>query len=175
MRLWMIIPFLGALAVLTVLLLGLQRDDVRTLPSALIGQPVPDFELPGLDPAPGLSASDLKDGGVKLINIWASWCGPCRIEHEQLMTLAAEGVVIHGINYKDKRDNARAFLAELGSPYKRIGRDENGRIGIEFGVYGVPETFVIDGTGKIRYKLVGPILDRNIDDLREAIKRAAAE
>lgn len=173
MRLWMIIPLLGAAAVLVVLMLGLQREDARTLPSALIGQPVPDFELSGLGEAPGLAAADLKGGGVKLINIWASWCGPCRVEHDKLMALAAEGVVIHGINYKDKRDNAEAFLAELGSPYTRIGRDENGRTGIEFGVYGVPETFVIDDAGKIRYKLVGPILDGNIDKLRQAIRDAA--
>ena len=173
MRLWMLIPLLGAIAVLVVLLLGLQRDDAQTLPSALIGREVPSFELPGIAERPGLAASDLKGGGVKLINVWASWCGPCRTEHPKLIKLKEEGVVIHGLNYKDARENATAFLAELGNPYERIGADTNGRTGIEFGVYGVPETFVIDAEGKIRYKLVGPILDRNIDTLREEIRKAA--
>ena len=168
----MIIPLLGAVAVLLVLGFGLKLENGRTLPSALIGQAVPEFELSGLGETPGLASADLRGNGVSLINIWASWCGPCRVEHDKLMTLAAEGVTIHGINYKDKRDNALAFLEELGSPYTRIGADEAGRTGIEFGVYGVPETFVIDAEGKIRYKLVGPILERNIDDLREAIDAA---
>ena len=172
MRLWMVIPLLGAIAVLTVFLLGLHREGARDLPSALIDQAVPPFELSGVAGAPGLAASDLKGGGVKLINIWASWCGPCRVEHDKLMTRAAEGITIHGINYKDAPENAAAFLKELGSPYTRIGADTNGRTGIEFGVYGVPETFVIDAEGKIRYKLVGPILDRNIDRLRLEIAKA---
>ncbi len=173
MRLWMVIPLLGALAVIVVFALGLQREDARTLPSTMIDRDVPPFELPGLGDRPGLAAADLKGPGVKLINIWASWCGPCRTEHPKLMQLAEEGVVIHGLNYKDKPDNATKFLTDLGDPYTRIGTDETGRTGIEFGVYGVPETFVVDAAGKIRYKLVGPILDRNIAKLREAIDKAA--
>ena len=107
-----------------------------------------------------------------LIDFWASWCGPCRTEHEHLIALASEGVTIHGINYKDAPENAKAFLDELGSPYTLIGTDRNGRQSIDFGVYGLPETFVIDGQGKIRFKLVGPILERNIDKVRAAIKAA---
>ena len=173
MRLWMLIPLAGAVAVLAVFMLGLQRDDVNELPSTFIDRDVPAFELPGLGEHEGLAAADMKGSGVQLINIWASWCGPCRTEHPKLMQLAEEGVVIHGLNYKDKPDNATKFLTDLGDPYTRIGTDETGRTGIEFGVYGVPETFVVDAAGKIRYKLVGPILDRNIAKLREAIDKAA--
>ncbi len=176
MKLWMIIPVLGALAVLIVFaerMLGSTAGQRDTLPSALIGREVPGFELPGLGDGPGLSAADLKSPGVKIVNIWASWCGPCRLEHPKLVALAADGVTVHGFNYKDTPANAAAFLKELGNPYTRIGVDPTGRAGIEFGVYGVPETFVIDGQGKIRYKLVGPILERNIGRLRQAIKDAA--
>ena len=173
MRLWMLIPLAGAAAVLVVFMLGLQRDDVNELPSTFIDRDVPAFELPGLGEHKGLAAADMKGSGVQLINIWASWCGPCRIEHPQLMKLAEEGVVIHGLNYKDAPENALGFLRDLGNPYDRIGADQSGRTGIEFGVYGVPETFVVDAEGKIRYKVVGPIVERNIGELREAIRKAA--
>lgn len=175
MRLWMIVPLLGAMAVLIVFgakLMGLYGSPDDTLPSTLIGREVPGFELSGLGEHKGLAAADLKEPGVKLVNIWASWCGPCRTEHPKLMQLASEGVVIHGLNYKDSPENALGFLNGLGNPYDRIGVDDTGRTGIEFGVYGVPETFVIDAEGRIRYKLVGPILDRNIDKLREEIEAA---
>ena len=173
-RLWMIVPALGALSVMAVFLLGLQRDDVQRLPSALIDKPVPDFNLPPLRAGqPALTDEALASDGVKLVNIWASWCGPCRVEHPYLMDLAAEGIAIHGINYKDQPDNAEAFLTELGDPYDLIGTDTNGRAGIEFGVYGVPETFVVDGQGKIVYKNVGPVTSRELPKLREAIRAAS--
>ena len=173
-KLWMIVPALGAFSVLAVFMLGLQRDDIQRLPSALIDKPVPDFSLPPLRAGqPALTDEALASDGVKLINIWASWCGPCRIEHPYLMDLAAEGIEIHGINYKDQPDNAEAFLAELGDPYDLIGTDTNGRAGIEFGVYGVPETFVVNGEGKIVYKNVGPVTSRELPKLREAIKAAS--
>ena len=171
---WMVIPALGAAAVLTVFLLGLQRDDVQRLPSALIDKSVPDFSLQPLR-ADGAALTDeaLIGNGVKLLNIWASWCGPCRVEHPHLMDLAAEGIAIHGINYKDAPENAEAFLAELGDPYDIIGADTNGRAGIEFGVYGVPETFVINADGKIVYKQVGPVTQRELPKLRAAIAAAS--
>lgn len=173
-RLWMIVPALGAAAVLAVFGLGLQRDDVQRLPSVLIDKPVPDFELAPLRAGePALSDEALQGNGVKLLNIFASWCGPCRIEHPHLMDLAAEGIAIHGINYKDAPENAEAFLAELGDPYELIGADTNGRAGIEFGVYGVPETFVINADGKIVYKQVGPVTKRDLPKLRAAIEAAA--
>ncbi|MEM7684517.1 MAG: DsbE family thiol:disulfide interchange protein [Pseudomonadota bacterium] len=173
-RPWMIVPALGAAAVLAVFMLGLQREDVQRLPSALINKPVPDFTLAPLRTGePELSDEALVGNGVKLLNIWASWCGPCRIEHPHLMDLAAEGVAVHGINYKDAPENAEAFLLELGDPYQMIGADRNGRTGIEFGVYGVPETFVINDAGKIVYKQVGPVTERELPKLRAAIAEAS--
>ncbi|MEM1164119.1 MAG: DsbE family thiol:disulfide interchange protein [Pseudomonadota bacterium] len=172
MKLWMLIPVLGAAAVMTVLLLGLNRDDVQTLPSALIDKSVPEFALDGLDGGDGLSTADLQGPGVKLINVWASWCVPCRAEHPNIEALAADGTIIHGMNYKDEPANARAFLDELGNPYTRIGADVTGRTGIEFGVYGVPETYVVDGAGRIVHKHTGPILQRHMEAVRAAIKEA---
>ena len=139
--------------------IGLTRDP-STLPSALIDKPVPEFELPAIKAAgfdkPGLSSGDLT-GKVQLVNVFASWCGPCRVEHPFLMRMARDGVVVQGLNYKDNPEDATRFLAELGDPYERVGADRNGRAGIEWGVYGVPETFVIDADGNIRHKHVGPI------------------
>ncbi len=172
-RPWMAIPVLGAIAVLSTFFLGLGREDADVLPSALIDRPAPEFALEGLGEIPGLSTEDLKAPGVKLVNIWASWCGPCRVEHPWLEALAEEGHVIHGINYKDTPENAQAFLDELGNPYERIGVDDPGRIGIEWGVTGVPETFVLDGAGRIVYKHTGPIQPGDISDkIRPAIEEA---
>jgi cytochrome c biogenesis protein CcmG, thiol:disulfide interchange protein DsbE len=163
-RLWMLAPALGAALVLAVFMLGLTREDAQTLPSALIDRPVPEFQLGGLrEGAPGLSSADLRAPGIKLVNIWASWCAPCRAEHPQLMALSDSGVPLHGINYKDEPAAATEFLDELGDPYDLIGADETGRTGIEFGVYGVPETFVIDGEGTVVYRHVGPIMARDIE------------
>lgn len=171
----MIVPLIAAILVIGVFALGVGRKDAQVLPSALIDKQVPAFELAGLDGGKGLAAADLKGDGVKLLNVWASWCVPCRQEHPALVDLADAGIPIHGLNYKDAPEDAAAFLDELGNPYTLIGADRNGRTGIEFGVYGVPETFVIDGEGRIRYRHVGPILDRNIDALRDAIEAAGAE
>ena len=163
-RLWMLAPALGAAAVLAVFLLGLQRDDGgRNLPSTFIDKPAPEFELPPLrEGQPGLSSADMKAPGVKLVNIWASWCVPCRIEHPKLTELAAMGLAVHGINYKDTDEAAEKFLAELGDPFTLIGADRKGRVGIDWGVYGVPETFVVDGQGRIIYKHIGPIQGSDI-------------
>lgn len=152
--------------------IGLTRDP-STLPSALIGKPVPDFDLPPLNAAgnekPGLASSDLT-GKVQLVNVFASWCGPCRVEHPILMKLAKDGVPVQALNYKDQPEDAARFLAKLGDPYERIGVDRNGRTGIEWGVYGVPETFVIDAEGKIRHKHVGPLQARDVDELMTIIE-----
>jgi cytochrome c biogenesis protein CcmG/thiol:disulfide interchange protein DsbE len=165
LRLWMLIPLAGAMAVLAVFMLGLKRDDGgRNLPSTLIGKPAPEFELPPLRPgAPGFSTADLKAPGVKLVNIWASWCVPCRVEHPKLAQLSEMGIPVHGINYKDTDVAAEKFLAELGDPFVLIGADRKGRAGIEWGVYGVPETFVIDAAGRIVYKHIGPIQGSDIE------------
>ncbi|MGF1501048.1 MAG: DsbE family thiol:disulfide interchange protein [Paracoccaceae bacterium] len=171
-RPWMVVPLLGAFAVLSSFLIGLTRDDADILPSALIDQPVPQFALDGLGDRPGLSTADLTAPGVKLVNVWASWCGPCRVEHPWIEALAQEGHTIHGLNYKDKAEGAEAFLAELGDPYTRIGVDDTGRVGIDWGVYGVPETYVIDGNGRIVYRHVGPI---NTGDVSSKILPAIEE
>ena len=173
-RPWMLIPALGAFMVMSTFLLSLGREDKDVLPSMLIDKPAPEFTLEPLYPGqPGLSTADLKAPGVKLVNIWASWCGPCRLEHPYIAALAREGIVIHGLNYKDTPENAKRFLDELGDPYTLIGSDESGRVGIEWGVYGVPETFVIDGKGNIVYKHVGPIQGRDIEKrIRPAIAEA---
>jgi cytochrome c biogenesis protein CcmG/thiol:disulfide interchange protein DsbE len=136
---------------------GMFRDDPDALPSTLEGRAAPALELTsfGDEAPPSLSEID----GVKLVNFWASWCGPCRIEHPQLMALQAEGIPIVGVNYKDDPDNALRFLAELGDPYSQKGTDARGRVAIEWGVYGVPETFVIDQEGTVVLRFAGPITE----------------
>jgi cytochrome c biogenesis protein CcmG, thiol:disulfide interchange protein DsbE len=160
-RLLYLIPVVVFAAVGIGLAVGLTRDP-GTLPSALVDRPVPQFELPALEGVDGLSDEDLR-GRVSLVNVFASWCVPCRVEHPVLMRLAEQGVPIFGINYKDPPDQAKAWLAELGDPFEKIGADRNGRVGIEWGVYGVPETFVIDAEGRIRHRHVGPIQARDLE------------
>lgn len=123
-----------------------------------------------------LPSDELLDAeGVKLVNYWASWCAPCRAEHAQLETLRDEGVTIYGINYKDEADKAEDFLAELGNPYAAVGQDEPGRTALEWGLYGVPETYVIDGEGRIAYRFAGPITVEILDKfIRPEIEKAAA-
>ena len=137
------------------------------VPSAMVGQPVPDFVLPavaGLD-LPGVATADLKDGRPTLVNFFASWCVPCRAEHPLLMDLAEEGELrLVGINYRDAPADAVAWLAELGNPYERIGADDKARTGIDFGVSGVPETFVIDREGRIRYQEIGPLTTEILEE-----------
>ena len=141
---------------------GLSLDS-STIPTALADKQVPSFDLPPLDnQTEGLASTDL-DVEVSLVNVFASWCLPCRVEHSLLMELAeSKEVKLHGINYKDEPVDARAWLNELGDPFDRIGADRDGRVGIELGVYGVPETFVIDQSGRIRYKHVGPITETDL-------------
>lgn len=133
------------------------------LPSALIDQPAPRFALPPMaGEQRGFSSADL-GGKVSLVNTFASWCGPCRTEHPILNALAnSKRMPIYGINYKDKPDAAAAWIAALGNPYTRIGADD-GRVGIDWGVYGVPETFVVDRAGRIRYKHVGPLTQEDVE------------
>jgi cytochrome c biogenesis protein CcmG/thiol:disulfide interchange protein DsbE len=137
----------------------LSGRDISAVPSALIGEPapgtslppLPDFDLPGLD-------SNEFAGKVTLVNVWASWCAPCREEHPVLMALAEDRrFQIAGLNYKDRSENARRFLGDLGNPYDAIGVDEAGRTAIDWGVYGVPETFLVGRDGKIQFKHVGPL------------------
>ncbi|MCV2891807.1 DsbE family thiol:disulfide interchange protein [Lentibacter sp. XHP0401] len=162
--------FLG-LAVL--MFVGLQREDPDSLPSALEGKPAPAVMVSGLGGKSAFNDQTLRDGEVKLVNFWASWCAPCRVEHPQLEELASEGIAIYGVNYKDKAPNALKFLKDLGDPYKAIGADESGRMALNWGVYGVPETYVISGDGTIVLRFAGPITKRVIaETIRPAIARA---
>jgi cytochrome c biogenesis protein CcmG/thiol:disulfide interchange protein DsbE len=152
-----LVPFVLAVIVGGFLLIGLELNP-REIPSVLIGKPVPEFDLPPIDGRPpGLSKADLK-GEVSLVNVFASWCVACRAEHPLLMDLKAQQIVpVHGLDYKDTPADARAWLARHGDPYERVGSDQSGRVGIEWGVYGVPETFLIDASGAIVCKHIGPI------------------
>ncbi len=139
---------------------GLMRENPDQLPSALTGRPVPEMNLTDLRSDPAPTRDDLLADGVKLVNFWASWCGPCRTEHPTLMRMQADGIPIIGINYKDDPANALRFLAELDDPFIKVGADFTGRNAIEWGVTAVPETFVINGDGKIILRYPGPITGR---------------
>ena len=158
-----VLPLLAFLVLGALLLARLGAGDASRLPSALIGQPAPTLALAGLDGGPGLADADLRGGHVRLVNIFASWCQPCHIEHEYLMALAndpelkAKGVELYGVAQKDQPDNIRRFLSAAGDPYAKVGLDPDNRAGIDWGVYGVPETFVVRGDGVIAYKFVGPM------------------
>lgn len=142
---------------------GLTRDP-KVLPSALIDKPVPEFNLPPVKGRIlGLASADLS-GEVSIVNVFASWCLPCKVEHPVWMDLKARNVVpIHGLNYKDTPDDASAWLNRLGDPYKRTGADLDGRVAIDWGVYGVPETFIVSADGCIAYKHVGAVTKEIVD------------
>lgn len=164
-----IVAFLGG-----VFLWGLQDGrDPGSIPSALINKPAPAFELPAIDGVgtPGFAQSDLASlEELSLVNVFASWCAPCRAEHPLLTRLAEEeGIPLFGLNYKDKADAAAAWLEELGNPYQRIGHDLSGRVGIEWGVTGVPETFIIAPGGTILYREAGPVVGDGMKRLQKAL------
>ncbi len=171
-RSWFVfLPFAIFIALAGLLLLRLFAGDASRLPSALIGKEVPSFSLPpvtGLEGHAGFSDADLRQGHVTLVNVFASWCVPCHQEHAILMQLAADpalaasGVEIVGMAYKDEPDNIRRFLGQAGDPYKMIGADKSGRTSIDWGVYGVPETFIVKGDGKIAYKFIGPMSEEAV-------------
>jgi len=145
--------------------IGLTKDP-KILPSVLIDKPVADFSLPPIEggPGQGFSSADLKGRGVTVLNVFASWCVPCRIEHPVITRLAEMKVArVYGLNYKDDSKAALKWLADLGDPYDAHGADTKGRVAIDFGVYGIPETFIIDAAGVIRYKYVGPISAERLD------------
>jgi cytochrome c biogenesis protein CcmG/thiol:disulfide interchange protein DsbE len=172
--------FAGLAALFMVRLLG--PSDHSVLPSVLIGHPAPRTNLPPVEglvrdgqPVPGLATADFI-GNVTVLNVWASWCIPCRDEAPLLMKLAEDKRIrLVGINYKDPGDNPRRFLGRFGNPYAASGADINGRVGIEWGVYGVPENFIIGRDGKIAYKLVGPLSPENLEQVfRPEIEKALA-
>lgn len=183
-RPWLYLLPVGVFALLVALfLVRLFAGDPQKLPSALIGSPAPTFTLPALEglrdgagrAVPGLAADDLRSGRVTVLNVWASWCAPCRIEHPLLMELAQDPTIrLVGIDYKDKAENARRFLGNFGNPFAAVGFDESGRTGIDFGVYGVPETFVIGPGGVIRHKHVGPLTPEDMAAFRAKLREAAS-
>ena len=169
-RLVLLLPLILFLALAALFLIRLGSGDPSRIPSALIGRPAPMTNLPavpGLErngkPLPGLDPAAFR-GNVSLVNVWASWCVPCHDEVLFLQQLAQDSRIrLVGINYKDQPDNARRFLNRYGNPYAASGADENGRAAIEWGVYGVPETFLVGRDGRIAYKLVGPINAENFE------------
>jgi cytochrome c biogenesis protein CcmG, thiol:disulfide interchange protein DsbE len=161
-KLFFLLPVALFAVLVTAFAIGL-RHDPHLLPSALIDRPAPDFALPGLyESANGLTRNDL-DGRVTLVNFFASWCAPCREEHTELMALGRlPGITLDGIAYKDRPEETRRFLERLGDPFGHIAVDRNGTTAIDFGVYGVPETYVVDPTGHIRYRQVGPLTAEDV-------------
>ncbi|MGD0315287.1 MAG: DsbE family thiol:disulfide interchange protein [Xanthobacteraceae bacterium] len=181
-RVIVLAPLVVFLALVALFLIRLYSGDPSRIPSALIGHPAPQTDLPpvaGLErngaAVPGIDAASFK-GAVTVVNVWASWCVPCHDEAPLLMRLAQDSRFrLIGINYKDEPDNARRFLGRYGNPFAAAGADLNGRAGIEWGVYGVPETFVVGRDARIAYKLVGPITADNINTvLKPEIEKALA-
>jgi cytochrome c biogenesis protein CcmG, thiol:disulfide interchange protein DsbE len=181
-RLIVLLPLALFLALAALFFLRLGAGDPSRIPSALIGRPAPLADMPAVaglmrdgKPLPGIAAADFH-GAVTLVNVWASWCVPCHEEAPFLTRLAEDGRIrLVGINYKDNPDNARRFLGRHGNPFVAAGSDGNGRASMEWGVYGVPETFVVGRDGRIAFKLVGPITAANFDTVvRREIEKALA-
>ena len=175
-RRWLVaLPLIGFVALAGLFLARLHGGDPSKIPSALIGRPAPQTALPALEglvnngaAVPGLDPGAFK-GKVSVVNVWASWCVSCHDEAPLLTTLAKDKrLQVVGINYKDSPDNARRFLGRYGNPFSIVGVDGNGRASIEWGVYGVPETFVVGREGTIVYKMVGPVTPENIDSVLKA-------
>ncbi len=182
-RLAVLIPLLVFLALAALFFFRLGSGDPSKIPSALIGRPVPETTLPPIAdllrdgaPVPGIGPGDFS-GAVSLVNVWASWCVPCHDEAPLLLKMSQDKRFrIVGINYKDQPDNARRFIGRYGNPFTAVGADGNGRASINWGVYGVPETFVIGRDGRIAFKLVGPITAENVEKaLKPAIEKALAK
>ncbi len=178
-RLLYLLPILVFTALTALFLIRLYAGDPSKVPSALIGRPAPAFVLAPLPSltrdgaaVPGLSGDDLK-GGVTVVNVWASWCAPCRQEHPLLMELAKNPAIrVVGIDYKDNPENARRFLGALGNPFAAVGADPSGRTAIDWGVYGVPETFIVGPDGTIRHKHIGPLTPEAMPTFMAHVKAA---
>ncbi len=181
----LILPLVLVVGLMGLMFFALQSGDPSRLPSVLIGKPVPEFNLAAIPrlqneagaPVPGFSSTALKSGKVSLLNVWASWCVPCLAEHPQLVELAKQGVPLYGMNYKgDTSEAARRFLTKHGNPFLAVGADETGMTAIDLGVYGVPETFVVDGSGHIVLRYPGPLTAEVIaEKIKPAIEKAEKE
>lgn len=183
LRALLLLPFAIVAVLLVFLFRQLGAGDPSYLPSPLIGKPVPEFSLPGVanlagenGPVPGLSSATFKTGKVSVLNFWSSTCAPCVIEHPQLTWLSEQGIPLYSIDYKDKPEAARRFLLTHGNPYRAVGADESGMTAIDFGVYGTPETFVIDGKGRIVLRYPGHITQEILSaKIMPAIQKAEQE
>lgn len=165
MQLRYLLPLALFVLLLVLFIYGMQVDP-RKVPSPLIDKPLPAFELSMLHDESGVLNNESLHGSIVLVNVWASWCVSCRYEHPVLLAYARQGEVdIYGLNYKDTRDNALQWLAEFGNPYKASAFDPLGRTGLDFGVYGVPETYLLDERGIVRYKHIGPISQEDLDTI----------
>lgn len=170
----MAVPVVAFAGFVGLALIGMGREDPESLPSAREGKVAPPVALEDFPGKASFDDATLRDGTVKLVNFWASWCGPCRAEHPHLDEMKEQGVLIYGVNYKDQLKNAESFLTEMGDPYTAIGRDEKGRMALDWGLYGVPETYVIDGEGKVVLRFAGPITSRVLEEtIRPAMEEAA--
>lgn len=173
-RLWLLLPLVAFLTLAALFYFRLGAGDPSRIPSALINKPVPAFSLPPIieGQGAGLSTADLQNS-VHVVNVWASWCGPCRVEHPILMRLSGDRRFdVVGINYKDVPENAARFLGALGNPFARVGADRQGRTAIDWGVYGVPETFIVK-KGIILHKFVGPLSEEGLSaDFMPALEQA---
>jgi len=178
MKRWITLVPIACFAVLAFFLFkSLWSPEPSIIPSALINKPAPRLVLPALDAqSAAFTPADLTAGHVSVVNVFASWCAPCRLEADQLTALARlPGVAVYGLAQKDKPAATRAFLDEVGNPFARIARDDDGRASIEWGVYGVPETYVVDGKGIIRLKYIGQLTQAGLaEQVVPAIKAAQA-
>ncbi|MGQ0741846.1 MAG: DsbE family thiol:disulfide interchange protein [Alphaproteobacteria bacterium] len=161
-----LVPVALFAALVAIFAIQLAGPPPSQLTSPLIGKPVPQFSLDPLSEFGGFTPADLAAGRVTVVNFWASWCAPCRIEHPLLMALARrDDVAVYGIAWKDKPERAQAFLEELGSPFARVVLDQRGRAGIDWGISGVPETFVVDGRGVVRAHVSGPLTPQAVREI----------
>ena len=168
------LPLITFIVIAVFLALGLKHDP-RYVPSPLIDKPAPEFDLPTLDQPEQKVSNQTMLGEVWLMNVWASWCAACKVEHPLLIDMASQGVKLIGLNYKDTQDQAMAWLASYDNPYQTVIVDDDGRVGIDFGVYGVPETFLIDKSGRIRYKHIGPVEENDVNYLMTLVQELEAE
>jgi cytochrome c biogenesis protein CcmG/thiol:disulfide interchange protein DsbE len=180
---WLLVslPLIIFAGIAVLFVVGLNSGDPSRLSSQLVGKPPPGLLLPAVEdlvkdgrPVPGLTRASLSSGRVTVVNVWASWCAPCHVEHPQLMALAKEkGIALLGVNYKDKPEDARRFLGRYGNPFEAVGADRQGLTAIDWGVYGVPETFIIDRRGLVLHRHVGPITPEVLErELLPLLRRA---
>ena len=170
------LPILVFIIFVGLAFVGMQREDPNALPSMAAGQSAPKVQLQPLEGNVPFAQNDLSSGGVKLVNFWASWCAPCRAEHPTLIDLSQQGIPVYGVNYKDDPANAMAFLNELGNPYTLAGSDPEARMALDWGVYGLPETFILGPDGTVLLRVTGPLTQRNLKTrVLPAIKAAGLD